>query len=70
MLIVGDSTAGKTRVAFEAMKVCLPEHVCVVPDGALMVGVKAALENRLSPGTAPNPTHIVTTEPVAEPITG
>lgn len=31
VLIVGDSTAGKTRLAYEAMRQCLPRHVCVRP---------------------------------------
>ena len=32
VLIVGDSTAGKTRLAFEAMRAFLPSHCCVVPE--------------------------------------
>jgi hypothetical protein len=31
VLVVGESTAGKTRAAYEAMRVCLPEHVFVRP---------------------------------------
>ncbi|MER6816254.1 hypothetical protein ABT299_43915 [Spirillospora sp. NPDC000708] len=31
VLVVGESTAGKTRAAFEAMRVCLPDHVFVRP---------------------------------------
>lgn len=27
VLVVGESTAGKTRAAFEAMRVCLSDHV-------------------------------------------
>jgi eukaryotic-like serine/threonine-protein kinase len=48
VLVVGDSTAGKTRLAFEAMRICLPGHVCVVPDGDPAAGVRAAVENRPS----------------------
>lgn len=31
VLIVGDSTAGKTRLAYEAMRACLPRHVYIRP---------------------------------------
>jgi hypothetical protein len=31
VLLVGDSTAGKTRAAFEAMRAVLPDHVLIVP---------------------------------------
>lgn len=31
VLVVGDSTAGKTRLAYEAMRSCLPRHVCIRP---------------------------------------
>ncbi|MFL6123954.1 hypothetical protein, partial [Actinophytocola sp.] len=48
VLVVGDSTAGKTRLAFEAMKACLREHVCVVPNGTVTAAITAALENRPS----------------------
>lgn len=34
VLVVGDSAAGKSRLAFEAMRTCLPRHVCVVPERA------------------------------------
>jgi eukaryotic-like serine/threonine-protein kinase len=33
VLIVGDSTAGKTRSAYEAMAATLPEHILIVPHG-------------------------------------
>jgi hypothetical protein len=33
VLIVGDSTAGKSRSAYEAMAATLPEHVLIVPNG-------------------------------------
>jgi tetratricopeptide (TPR) repeat protein len=41
VLLVGDSTAGKTRAAFEAVRAVLPDHVLVVPDGR--EGVPAAV---------------------------
>ncbi|WP_141585535.1 hypothetical protein [Actinomadura sp. WMMA1423] len=31
VLVVGESTAGKTRAAYEAMRTCLPDHVFVRP---------------------------------------
>jgi hypothetical protein len=34
VLVVGDSTAGKTRLAFEAMRECLPGYCCVAPEWA------------------------------------
>lgn len=33
VLVVGESTAGKTRAAFEAMRACLPDHTFVRPVG-------------------------------------
>jgi hypothetical protein len=48
VLVVGDSTAGKSRLAFEAMRICLPGHRCVVPGGDPAAGVRAAVENRPS----------------------
>ncbi|WP_331758970.1 tetratricopeptide repeat protein [Streptomyces anulatus] len=33
VLVVGDSTAGKTRACFEALRAQLPEHRVVAPDG-------------------------------------
>jgi tetratricopeptide (TPR) repeat protein len=32
VLLVGDSTAGKTRMAFEAMHATLPDHTLIAPD--------------------------------------
>ena len=48
VLVVGDSTAGKTRLAFEAMRTSLPLHVCVVPEAAeaLADGVEEARARR------------------------
>jgi hypothetical protein len=48
VLVVGDSTAGKTRLAFEAMRASLPHHVCVVPAApqALADAVKEARASR------------------------
>lgn len=34
VLLVGDSTAGKTRTAYEAVKAELPDHFLIVPDRA------------------------------------
>src|SRR5262245_41220715 len=50
VLVVGDSTAGKTRLAYEAMRTCLPRHMCVVPDGpdTLRAALDAATINRPS----------------------
>ncbi|MCE7003025.1 hypothetical protein LWC34_09320 [Kibdelosporangium philippinense] len=50
VLVVGDSTAGKTRLAYETMRVCLPRHVCVVPDNPAAFGaaVAAVKQNRPS----------------------
>ncbi|CAM3539752.1 tetratricopeptide repeat protein [Kibdelosporangium persicum] len=50
VLVVGDSTAGKTRLAFEAMRACLPRHVCVRPADsvALAAGIAAARQKRPS----------------------
>ncbi len=33
VLLVGDSTAGKTRMAFEALRATLPDHSLIAPDG-------------------------------------
>ncbi|MGP3771838.1 tetratricopeptide repeat protein [Streptomyces sp. SDT5-1] len=48
ILIVGDSTAGKTRAAFEALKECFSEHSVFAPyDGNDLVSALPALvENR------------------------
>jgi hypothetical protein len=50
VLIVGESTAGKTRLAYEAMRACLPDHVCVSPQhpDALRAALAAARQNRPS----------------------
>lgn len=50
VLVVGDSTAGKTRLAYEAMRATLPSHVCVCPDGpdTLRAALEAAEVNRPS----------------------
>jgi tetratricopeptide (TPR) repeat protein len=46
VLLVGDSTAGKTRAAFEAMAAALGDHVLILPDDrtALPVAVASALD--------------------------
>jgi membrane protein implicated in regulation of membrane protease activity len=41
VLLVGDSTAGKTRAAFEAVRAVLPDHLLIVPSGR--DGVAAAV---------------------------
>ena len=50
VLIVGESTAGKTRLAYEAMRACLPSHVCVSPQhpDALRAALAAVRQNRPS----------------------
>ncbi|WP_185845457.1 tetratricopeptide repeat protein [Kibdelosporangium aridum] len=50
VLLVGDSTAGKSRLAYEAMLTTLPNHHLVVPDGrtALGVSIAAAVEKTAS----------------------
>jgi hypothetical protein len=50
LLVTGDSTAGKTRLAFEAMRRALPRHVCVDPRGpdGLPAAVTAAKQRRPS----------------------
>jgi tetratricopeptide (TPR) repeat protein len=44
LLVVGDSTAGKTRAAWEAVRATLPEHVLIAPVGqeAVRAAVVAA----------------------------
>jgi tetratricopeptide (TPR) repeat protein len=42
VLLVGDSTAGKTRAAFEAVRAVLPDHLLVVPESR--EGVSAAVQ--------------------------
>jgi hypothetical protein len=48
VLLVGDSTAGKTRAAFEAMAATLPKHVLVCPSSreAVSVAVTQAAQAR------------------------
>ncbi|WP_007513748.1 MULTISPECIES: tetratricopeptide repeat protein [Pseudofrankia] len=49
VLVVGDSTAGKTRAAFEATRRCLPDHAFVFPDhqpGSIRSAVAAARDER------------------------
>lgn len=41
MLVVGDSTAGKTRCAFEAVQAVLPHHTLIIPT--TVSGIAAAL---------------------------
>jgi hypothetical protein len=50
VLIVGDSTAGKSRLAYEAMRACLPRHVCVRPidSAALVAAIVVAKQKRRS----------------------
>ena len=50
VLVVGDSTAGKTRLAYEAMRVCLPRYTCVKPQrpDALAAAITAAKDARPS----------------------
>ncbi|MBC6459857.1 tetratricopeptide repeat protein, partial [Actinomadura sp. HBU206391] len=49
VLLAGDSTAGKTRAAFEAMRAVLPDHILIVPesrDGVAAAVAKAATVRR------------------------
>ena len=48
VLLVGDSTAGKTRAAYEAVRALLPDHVLVAPAGrrSLAAIVPAVQEQR------------------------
>jgi eukaryotic-like serine/threonine-protein kinase len=48
VLLVGDSTAGKTRAAYEAVRALLPDHVLVAPAGrqSLAAIVPAVEEQR------------------------
>jgi hypothetical protein len=50
VLVAGDSTAGKTRVAYEAIRAVLPDHVLIAPidRDALTAAVAVALEQRRS----------------------
>jgi eukaryotic-like serine/threonine-protein kinase len=42
VLVAGESTAGKSRSAYESMRACLPEHVFIWP--ASRAGMRTALE--------------------------
>lgn len=49
VLLVGDSTAGKTRAAFEAVRAILPDHTLIMPqsrDGVTAAVQKAATIRR------------------------
>lgn len=50
VLTVGDSTAGKTRLAYEAMRARLPRRTCVKPEGpdALAAAITVAKDARPS----------------------
>ncbi len=48
VLLVGDSTAGKTRTAFEAVTATVPDHVLVAPKDR--AAVKSALERAMRAG--------------------
>ncbi|RSM37933.1 hypothetical protein DMA12_34825 [Amycolatopsis balhimycina DSM 5908] len=50
VLVVGDSTAGKSRLAYEAMRACLPQHACVRPidSAALAAAIVVAKQKRRS----------------------
>jgi serine kinase of HPr protein (carbohydrate metabolism regulator) len=41
-LLVGDSTAGKTRAAFEAVRAVLLDHLLIAPDGREVVAATLA----------------------------
>jgi hypothetical protein len=42
VVVVGESTAGKSRAAFEAMRACLPDHVFIRPQGRSRAAMRAA----------------------------
>ncbi|WP_165966677.1 tetratricopeptide repeat protein [Actinomadura sp. 7K507] len=48
LLLVGDSTAGKTRAAYEAMRAILPDHTFISPEGrdGLSVAIEVAAKIR------------------------
>jgi hypothetical protein len=50
VLVVGDTTAGKTRSAFEAMHAILPDHVLIAPGQreGIATAVEAAVATRQS----------------------
>ncbi|MFG2995190.1 hypothetical protein [Streptomyces sp. NPDC048340] len=43
VLVVGESTAGKTRAAFEAARTVLPRHAFIAPDPADRTSLRAAV---------------------------
>ncbi len=49
VLLVGDSTAGKTRMAFEAVRATLADHTLIAPAGAdgVTAAVRQAADRRL-----------------------
>ncbi|MBZ6471836.1 sel1 repeat family protein [Streptomyces griseocarneus] len=53
ILLVGDSTAGKTRCAYEAMTAVLPDHLLVVPRSANDVSEAVAAVARLAASGEP-----------------
>lgn len=50
VLVVGDSTAGKTRLAYESMRISLPRYLCIRPEtpDALPAAVALAKRKRRS----------------------
>jgi hypothetical protein len=42
VLVVGESTAGKSRAALEALRACLPDHRFVLPDASDRSSVRSA----------------------------
>lgn len=49
VLLVGESTAGKSRAAFEAMRACLPGHTFICPrDRSALPAAIAAVQERRS----------------------
>jgi uncharacterized protein DUF4062/tetratricopeptide repeat protein len=42
VVVVGESTAGKSRAAFEAMRVCVPDHVFIRPQRRNRAAMRAA----------------------------
>lgn len=47
VLLAGDSTAGKSRAAFEAMRATVADHVLVLPAGRDAVGPAVAQAARI-----------------------
>ncbi|MFC0550393.1 tetratricopeptide repeat protein [Planotetraspora thailandica] len=50
VLLVGDSTAGKSRTAFEAMRATLPDHLLIAPHDR--AALPAAIERAVQAGRA------------------